>query len=140
MCSQRSIHACWRDLARGACASERDGLEEPPEWTVHCDCCNNGRGKTFTKNEIKAERRKVEAMGDVALAAWEEEHARSHHGQCWGCEPVLPYHESCVDALHLVLNIFKVGMAERPIQNVRFLKVCQSELLSIRLSVGAPQS
>jgi len=43
-------------------------------------------------------------------ARWEAEFTRKHLGQDYGCPPVLPYNKSCVDVLHLWLNVVKVGV------------------------------
>ena len=51
-------------------------------------------------------------MSDKERDVWDEAHARKHFGQLWGQYPVLPYHESGVDALHLLLNLWKVGIAQ----------------------------
>jgi len=81
---------------------------EPDDCTVWCDCCEGGRW--FSKAELEAEHAKVEAMDEKGRAAWLEEFTRLHRGQDWHCPPVLPYHRSCTDVLHLWLNVVKVAV------------------------------
>ena len=48
-------------------------------------------------------------MSDAERKVWDEEFTRKHKGQDWGCHPVLPYDNSCMDMLHLFLNVMKVA-------------------------------
>ena len=48
-------------------------------------------------------------MSDAERKVWDEEFTRKHKGQDWGCPPVLPYDNSCMDMLHLFLNVMKVA-------------------------------
>ena len=50
------------------------------------------------------------AMSDEDRARAEAAHARKHHGQDWGCEPVLPYHVVFIDMLHMYLNVYKKAL------------------------------
>ena len=79
---------------------------EPDDWCVECDIC----GK-LSKQQVTQERARVWVMEDEDETTFLDRHARTHYGQDWGCEPVLPYHDNCTDILHLYLNIEKAAVA-----------------------------
>jgi len=68
------------------------------------------RAQYHTKRDLERERAAYEAMDDAARIKWEDEFTRKHLGQDYSCPPVLPYNDSCVDVLHLWLNVVKVGV------------------------------
>ena len=86
-----------------------EALEEtaPRVWWVECSVC--GR---MMEEDILAERAAREAMSEAELVKANEAHARLHFGQNVDQEPVLPYHDSCTDVLHLYLNIVKVAISQ----------------------------
>ena len=51
-------------------------------------------------------------MSDEDRKKWEEDHARSHNGQDWMCEPIAPYDDVCSDLLAhvLYLNVHKKAL------------------------------
>ena len=51
-------------------------------------------------------------MDEEARGAHNETHCRKHYGQCYSCEPVLPYQEVGTDTLHLYQNILNVAIDE----------------------------
>lgn len=66
--------------------------------------------------------RRYNAMDDHERARFDEEHTRKHKGQDYNCPPVLPYHDHCMDVLHLFLNVFKVAFSSvfhKPLQMKR---------------------
>ena len=88
--------------------AEHEALDmpEPEDWCVECDVC--GR---LPKAAILKERAERAAMSEDESTKYEEAHSKKHFGQCIDQEPVLPYHDSCTDVLHLYLNLVKAAVA-----------------------------
>ena len=82
-------------------------LKEPAEWSV-----TDARGKTFSKAEVLKLRADVDAMGKAARESFLEQWAKDNYGQNFGCFPVLPYHDVCIDYLHAYINEFNAALHE----------------------------
>jgi len=88
--------------------AEHEALDmpEPEDWCVECDVCGS-----LPKAAILKERAERAAMSEDESTKYEEAHSKKHFGQCIDQEPVLPYHDSCTDVLHLYLNLVKAAVA-----------------------------
>ena len=83
------------------------GLEEPEDWSV-----TDARGKVWSKKEVLAERKRIELLEEGPRTKALEEWSMNNHGQEFNRHPLLPYHDSGPDVLHLNINQWNSAAVE----------------------------
>jgi hypothetical protein len=74
-------------------------------WQVF-DSTKGGRAKLDGERETRL------GWSDSKRATEDEKYAKQHHGQCWSCEPLLPFDIVQFDPMHGVHNELNVILDE----------------------------
>jgi hypothetical protein len=79
------------------------------------DSTKGGRAKLDTERETRL------GWPESKRATEDEKYAKQHHGQCWSCEPLLPFDIVQFDPMHgvhnelnVLLDEVKLGLAIAP--------------------------